>query len=842
MRTTILLIAFLFSVIALFGQVEMYDENYTIKDNQASLKRIWKKAQKEHKAKNYDDALGLYELLAKRDSNNLQFLYAVASLADTLDAFITSEHYFAKAVEHKNRATRPILDYQYAKVLQTLGRYDQAIQYYQRFRRERDNPDEVDAAFLTLASQSEEECKVAKRMIQESSTLYSGIKSLGDPVNARETAEFGPYQDNGVLYFSRFENADAKGENRNLKIYKHRPEEKGLHKAVNTDDQNAYLVFSSDGQHLYEISCTNLKNSFGNRDCKIYRRDLVKNAWSRKIVLPNIINLAGCTNTQPAIGKDEDGNEVLFFVSNRPGGKGKMDIWSAIINKDEDGYLSYEDPVNVSQINTEADEVSPYFHIKCNTLYFSSDRKPSIGGFDIYQATYNGRGYERIVSLGYPINSSFDDVDFFRSGTGDKAFFASKRLPVKDEYGEYLVKGCCLDIFEANLEMPVDLDLVVYCGKDQVPEVDYKMESMRSKGTPMAVDTSGKLDKLIRLKPNEEYQFYISKTGYTTAKFPLLTNDVCEPTQLSERVYIRPLQNLIIDVQKQTIKGDVPASDISLRIEELEDGFTVDEVFSEANSTIKLSVETGRKYRVFVECTNYESETFVVEVPDEKDACLVEESIVLTPKLPFGELDVAIYFHDDIPARKFRTWTNKDREVDISYERTYQDYVQMRDDYKTQLTNFYLNNDEFDAANTVGIDVDTFFTTKVEAGYKQLEIYAASAEKYFLQGAGLPISIEIQGSASPTARSARGRKYNEYLSSRRINSVKNYLESYSALLRKKIQDGSIEIKEKPIGENVDLKPQETKKNRDNNRTFGIYAPLAAATRKVTITKIRFQKE
>ena len=139
MRATILLITFLFSSVALFGQVEMYDENYTLKDNQASLKRIWKKAQKEHKAKQYDNALGLYELLANRDSSNIQYLYEAASLADTLEALVTAERYYSEAVQHDNRATYPTLDYQYAKVLQTLGHYDQAIQYYQRFRQERSN-------------------------------------------------------------------------------------------------------------------------------------------------------------------------------------------------------------------------------------------------------------------------------------------------------------------------------------------------------------------------------------------------------------------------------------------------------------------------------------------------------------------------------------------------------------------------------------------------------------------------------------------------------------------------------------------------------------------------------
>lgn len=842
MRSTILLITFLFSGIALSGQVEMYDEDYTLKDNQASLKRIWKKAQKAHKAKNYDDALGLYELLAERDSTNIQFLYEVASLADTLEALITAERYYSEAVQHENRATYPTLDYQYAKVLQTLGHYDQAIQYYQRFRQERSTNNDVDAAFLTSASELEKECKEAKRIIREKPSVYSGVKSLGDPVNSRETSDFAPYQENGELYFSRLQYIDKKSENRELKMYKHRDGENGYYKVVQTDDQHAYFSLSSDGQHLYEINCTDLNKEFGSRGCKIYRRDLVKGAWSRAKILPNTINLEGSVNTQPTIGTDTEGNDVLFFASNRSGGKGKMDIWSATIIKDGDGYLSYEDPINVSQVNSSDDEISPYFHSKCNTLYFSSDRKPSIGGFDIYEATYNGRGYERITSLGYPINSSFDDVDFFRSGTGDKAFFATKRPLEKEIGGDEEVKGCCLNIYEADLEMPVDLDVMVYCGKTPVTEANYKMEAMLSKGKMVAIDTSGQLDAPIRLKPNEEYQFYISKAGYTTAKFPILTSDVCEPTQLSERVYIRPLQNLIIDVRKKIAGGDIAADNITLEIEEFEDGFKVDEVYSEEGGIIKLAVETEKKYRIFVQSPEYESEICEVEIPGVKEACLVEKKIVLTPKLAFDTTDVAIYFHDDIPTRKFRTGTPRDGAVDISYESTYRDYIKRRENYKRELSDFYLNNGEFDAANQVGIEIDNFFTKAVEAGFEQLELYAASAEKYFSQKGALPISIVIQGSASPTARTPGGVKYNEYLSSRRINSVKNYLRSYSSLLKEKIDSGVIKIDVEPMGENVNLAEEEIDKIRSNNGTFGIYAPLAAGTRKVTITKIRFQEE
>ena len=75
---------------------------------------------------------------------------------------------------------------------------------------------------------------------------------------------------------------------------------------------------------------------------------------------------------------------------------------------------------------------------------------------------------------------------------------------------------------------------------------------------------------------------------------------------------------------------------------------------------------------------------------------------------------------------------------------------------------------------------------------------------------------------------------------RRINSVRNYLKAYSTLLNAKIKSKELIIVEDAKGQDVGLSPEDTQKII-RNYEFGVYAPLAAATRKVTITKIKFQE-
>ena len=61
--------------------------------------------------------------------------------------------------------------------------------------------------------------------------------------------------------------------------------------------------------------------------------------------------------TQPSLGYDSENNEVLFFVSDREGGQGGLDVWYSSMQ--EDG--TYASPTNLKEVNTKFDEFSPYY-------------------------------------------------------------------------------------------------------------------------------------------------------------------------------------------------------------------------------------------------------------------------------------------------------------------------------------------------------------------------------------------------------------------------------------------------------------------------------------------------
>ncbi len=145
------------------------------------------------------------------------------------------------------------------------------------------------------------------------------------------------------------------------------------------------------------------------------------------------IDEEGFTSTMPSVGVI-DGTEYLFFVSNRPGGKGKMDIWYA---RSSNG--TFINPENAGDIiNTVDDELTPFY--RNDQLYFSSDWHKGFGGTDIFSIKGTPGSWGFPTNLGKPLNSSYNDV-YYKEINDTLAFLSSNR-PM-----EYQGATCCNDIF-----------------------------------------------------------------------------------------------------------------------------------------------------------------------------------------------------------------------------------------------------------------------------------------------------------------------------------------------------------------------------------------------------------
>ncbi len=108
--------------------------------------------------------------------------------------------------------------------------------------------------------------------------------------------------------------------------------------------------------------------------------------------------------------------QTLFFTSNRKGTLGGLDIYKS--EKSAEGNWGL--PKNLGpKINTRYNEETPYITNDGNKLYFSSYGHYNMGGYDIFYSTRNDDGtWGTPVNLGYPINSTNDDLFFHPANNG----------------------------------------------------------------------------------------------------------------------------------------------------------------------------------------------------------------------------------------------------------------------------------------------------------------------------------------------------------------------------------------------------------------------------------------
>lgn len=169
-----------------------------------------------------------------------------------------------------------------------------------------------------------------------------------------------------------------------------------------------------------------------NAHCEIYKtNDTIFDVYNAQPL--NAINAKGANTTMPVTAVIDD-VDYLFFVSDRKGGEGKMDIWYA---KASNGvFINPENAGNL--INTEDNEVTPFY--QNGQLYFSSDWHKGFGGLDIFSLKGKPDSWDIPVNLGKPWNSSLNDL-YYRSFGDSLYLLASNRY---DENGE---GACCNDVF-----------------------------------------------------------------------------------------------------------------------------------------------------------------------------------------------------------------------------------------------------------------------------------------------------------------------------------------------------------------------------------------------------------
>ncbi|MFK7807355.1 MAG: hypothetical protein AB8F74_06070 [Saprospiraceae bacterium] len=411
-----------------------------------TFKAFMKAGDKAAKEKNFSAALQYYQEAMTFQSSDPKVWYKYAEAARQHHAYEESEDYYQRIINSDVQSRFPLTTYWLGVVQKSTGNYESAISSFQKYL----DQDGSVSNFKAEAKKQIESCNYAQALIDDADEV--NIKQLNKRVNS-PYSEFGPLMKGDTLYFSSFKFTNKEDEHdpprritkvlTSIKGSKGRP----LPRKFNIPElHTAHTTFSSDQKRIYYTVCKYLNAS--EIQCELfYREKDSRGRWSRKAIkLPESINQKGTTATHPAIAKDAYGKELLYFVSDRSEGLGGMDIWYTEISGKK-----FKKPVNAKYLNTVGNDITPFWHQPSGTLYFSSDSRKGMGGYDIYKSKNEADGWGEIEHTGYPLNSSYNDLYYTMSADSTTAYFASNRLG--SFYLDKNNKSCCNDIYQAILPL-----------------------------------------------------------------------------------------------------------------------------------------------------------------------------------------------------------------------------------------------------------------------------------------------------------------------------------------------------------------------------------------------------
>jgi hypothetical protein len=277
---------------------------------------------------------------------------------------------------------------------------------------------------------------------------------------------------------------------------------KNIGSPINTGENEGAQSISANGRFMVFTAC-NKTDAVGR--CDLYFSKKVGDKWTYPRNMQPPVN-SRYKETQPSLSAD---GRTLYFASDRPGGKGQLDVW--VTSRDDNG--NWSQPINLGDtINTRYHEMSPYVHQDNQTLYFASDGQIGLGGFDLFVSRRDNEGkWGTPQNLGYPINTNKDEFGLIVNAKGNKAYFSSDRDPAmgKDIY--------TFDLYNKIQPLEVSYMKGIVFDKETRKRLTAKFELIDLESGKMIYESFSDEETgefLICLPTDKDYCLNVSKKGY----------------------------------------------------------------------------------------------------------------------------------------------------------------------------------------------------------------------------------------------------------------------------------------------------------------------------------------
>lgn len=405
-----------------------------------------------------------------------------------------------------------------------LNRLDEALKIFEEYLKEAKPTEDEKAAVEHYI----EQCLNAQELMQRELGLK--IDNMGYPLST-EWSEYVPLisPDESVMIFTY----RGKGSKGGLMDETGKPDPQGeyfedilisykkdgewtptrsIAENINTEGHDAAIALSFDGQKLLIFKSDKKKKE------DIFISHLEGEDWSR----PK--QLKGEVNTKYWEGSATLASDglTMYFASDRPGGFGGRDLYSAKLQPDN----TWREVQNLGPtINTPYNEDAPFIHPNNQTLYFASEGHFGIGGYDIfYSELENDGNWTEPENLGYPVNTTDDDRYYVVSADGSRGYLSSARTGGAGQHDVYIVTPgafgeapvLALVIGEVKLDnRPIEATLRLSDAETNEPKGIFTSNAVTGKYT-LAVVPGNKYKLAIEIEDEEPYIEYINVESLTT--------------------------------------------------------------------------------------------------------------------------------------------------------------------------------------------------------------------------------------------------------------------------------------------------------------------------------------
>lgn len=290
----------------------------------------------------------------------------------------------------------------------------------------------------------------------------------------------------------------------------------------------------------------------GPRGCDLFESKKEGEVWRKPVSLGATVNSSGW-EAQPSLSAD--GNE-LYFVSDRKGGLGGYDIWYS--KKDSIGAWSRA--VNLGKsVNTKFDEIAPFIHVNNQNLFFASNGLPGFGGFDIYTAERRTGQWQDPKNMGAPLNDFEDQYSFVVTNDGLNAFYSREEGRTKSKIYQTNIPKEFQVRSRGNVVKGIVID-----SKTKLPlRAEVELFDLKTSQKISVINSDSVNGQYLVVVPGKsEYAFHVAEPGYLFYSLHFNYEEKDQDQPLTIDIALQPivknamtvLNNIFFDFNQSEIK------------------------------------------------------------------------------------------------------------------------------------------------------------------------------------------------------------------------------------------------------------------------------------------------